>query len=313
MSKEFKENTPNFMLAQEYNIPEYPLTQRTQKKGALRSQIMKDNSSGINYSQQKKSLTNKVDMLKSNIFNDPEKADKNKEDSTVTYQQKKKNMYKENTQKLNQPKDKKNRFNKDDPVLFAKLKWSNDNLNLYFKDQLGQEKKPIERKMNEFYGKNEANKTSFRSKIEDTELFDKLLEQYKKENPKISDAKIKKKVHMFDYNQRLNNQENSKIQVKNCDSKEYKFLCKSLDGDINFREIQKAFRNKGLHIYGIKEDNDSVQTFETKKVVFNIKDHYNNIDEFNKKIDAVKNDLKSNVGYDIEKYEVKKKKFVYVF
>ena len=72
------------------------------------------------------------------------------------------------------------------------------------------------------------------------------------------------------------------------------------NSQINEKEIEKAFADKGIHIYEIKEKDTSVTgNIKDNKIVFKIRENKNDKD-FNKKIKDIKRDFKNNKKVDIK-------------
>lgn len=303
MNNEFSEEKPNFKLMENLQHNDLPAQGKEINRGTLKREIMNPNSTGIGYDHNKETISNRVDMLKSNIFNDPEKEKLNRVDST-------KNLIKDTYKgEVAIPHKKTNRMGKEKENYITKLDWRDTKTNLYFKGEENSDIKPIDRKMKELYGGKEVAKGYYSSrKCEDDKSRTNLMEKIAKSGKGDSIAKIRKQVESMSYYQDDPITKNVNKPIK--DLPEKKFELKNFDksNNVDIEGVEKTFHNKGLHIYGIKHNPSFRGEDGTQgKITFKLRNNENNSINFNKKLNDVKKELKEKNGYDFEHY-VKKKK-----
>ena len=79
---------------------------------------------------------------------------------------------------------------------------------------------------------------------------------------------------------------------------------------ITEKEIEKAFADKGIHIYDIKEESTPIiWNMKDNKIVFKIRENKND-KEFENKIKNIQDDFKNNKKIDIKETALKKNKNV---
>ena len=253
---------------------------------------------------------NRANMLKSNIFNDSKIEKMNTES----------NFIKNNDLirvKIKEKKDKyfgkKAKFDINEEKLPSNLDWKDTKTNLLFNSEKDKEvikKDARQRKFNEIYGTEPSKpkeKAENNFKNNDRNLIDQTM---KKMYNDLNQAKIKKiseNVSQIQGNQFVD--KSSKYKEKNNQNNEvisYEINCNR----IHEKEIEKAFANKGLHIYDIKEGPTSVMgNISDNKIVFKVRENKNDKD-FDKKIKEIKKEFKINKKVDIKTAVQPKKKNV---
>ena len=248
-------------------------------------------------------------MLKSNIFHDSkiEKMNtesnfrKNKDQIKVITKDKKEKNF-----------GKKSKIDKNAEKLPSNLDWRNDKINLLFNSERDKEvikKNARQRKFNEIYG---AEPSKPKEKVEDNfkDNNRKLIEQATKNMySDLNQAKIKKiseNISQIQGNQFVDDSSKYKQKNNNNEAKTYE-----INSDkINEKEIEKAFADKGLHIYDIKDGPTSIMgNMKSNKIVFKVRENKNDKD-FDKKIKELQNDFKENKKADIKTPVQPKKKNV---
>ena len=222
---------------------------------------------------------NRVNMLKSNIFND-----KNIEEMNLKEENKMKDS--KGTNKSSQIKyvekkdnfGKKSKFDKNSEKLPRNLDWRDPKTNLLFNGEMNKEimkKDARQRKFKELYGsepsiKKEKAENNF--KINDRNLIEKTTKEI---NPDLNDARIKKiseNISQIQGNQFLN--DSSKYKTKNKGNEDNIKLYEINSNNINKREIERAFAQKGIKIYDVKEDSEAIfGNNKNNKITFKIRDN----------------------------------------
>ena len=253
---------------------------------------------------------NRVNMLKSNIFNDSKIEKMNTESNfiknndliRVRIKEKKDNKF-----------GKKAKFDNNAEKLPSNLDWKDAKTNLLFnseKDKEAIKKDARQRKFNEIYGTEPSKpkeKAENNFKQNDRNLIEQAIKKmYNDLNPtKIK--KISENVSQIQGNQFVD--KSSKYKEKNNQNNEvisYEINCNR----IHEKEIEKAFANKGLHIYDIKEGPTSViGNIKDNKIVFKVRENKDD-KEFDKKIKEIKKEFKNNKKVDIKTAVQPKKKNV---
>ena len=270
-----------------------------------------NNSTNNVYNPEFDPKQNRVNMLLSNIFNDNKIEKRNREHS-----QKKNNDYNKLNNNANNNDNqvikvkiknkkinKKAKFDKNAEKLPGNLDWRDIRINLLFsaeRDKEVSKKDARTRKFNEIYG-SEPSKP--KEKVEDNFNYNNrdLIEQATKSlYNDLNEAKIKKiseNISQMQGNEFVNN--SSIYKDKNNKNDEIKTF-EVNNSQINEKEIEKAFADKGIHIYEIKEKDTSVTgNIKDNKIVFKIRENKNDKD-FNKKIKDIKRDFKNNKKVDIK-------------
>jgi hypothetical protein len=137
----------------------------------------------------------------------------------------------------------------------------------------------------------------------------KLIEEATKQTySNLNQSKIRKlseNVSDIQGNQFVNNSSKYKTQKDfNNSFKAYEIH----NNNISEKEIEKAFAEKGIHIYDIKEENLSIMgNKKDNKIVFKIRENKNDKD-FDNKIKEVQNDFKNKKKINIKASAQQKKK-----
>ena len=240
-------------------------------------------------------------MLKSNIFNDKTVEEMNKNENNKVKEEKKEkdSLSKENFEK----KDnfgKKSKFEKNDEKLPMNLDWRDTKTNLLFNGEMNKDimkKDARQRKFKELYGsepaiKKERIENNF--KINDRKIIEKMT---KENNPNLNEAKIKRiseNISQIQGNQFLNNYR----QVDNKKEDNIK-LFEVNSKNLGKREIEKAFAQRGIKIYDVKEESDAIfGVNKDNKITFKIREN-----EYDKDFDSKIQDIKNK--FIKEKTEIK--------
>ena len=253
---------------------------------------------------------NKVNMLKSNIFNDEKIEEMNKKEANNA-----KNTNNPTKRILKQKKDnfgKKSKFDKNSEKLPMNLDWRDTKTNLLFNGESNKEilkKDARQRKFKEIYGSDPAipkERTENNFKVNDRNIIEKTTKEM---NPDLNQAKIKKiseNISQLQGNQFIN--DSSKYKIKNNNNEDNIKLYEINSKDINQKEIERAFAEKGIKIFDIKEDIDSI--FGNKKnnrITFKIRD--NEYDKnFDSKVKSVQKEFKNNKNLEIKAFSEQEKK-----
>ena len=251
---------------------------------------------------------NRVNMLKSNIFNSENVEKINNEDKIPKKEEKKvpKKI-------INDKKDnfgKKSKFNKNEEKIPLNLDWRDTKTNLLFNSEMNKDimkKDARQRKFKEIYGSDPVipkQKTENNFKINDRNLIEKAT---KEKNPDLNEAKIKKiseNISQIQGDQFINKSSKFKIKNNNDDIKSFEIN----SDNINQRELEKAFADKGIKIYDVKENTDSILgNNKNNKITFKVRN--NDYDkDFNKKITSIKNEFKNKKNAEIKIFSQEDKK-----
>ena len=251
---------------------------------------------------------NRVNMLKSNIFNS-ENVEKINNEDKITKKEEKKVPKKI----INDKKDnfgKKSKFNKNEEKIPLNLDWRDTKTNLLFNSEMNKDimkKDARQRKFKEIYGSDPVipkQKAENNFKINDRNLIEKAT---KEKNPDLNEAKIKKiseNISQIQGDQFINKSSKFKIKNNNDDIKSFEIN----SDNINQRELEKAFADKGIKIYDVKENTDSILgNNKNNKITFKVRN--NDYDkDFNKKINSIKNEFKNKKKAEIKTFSQEDKK-----
>ena len=254
---------------------------------------------------------NRVNMLKSNIFNDDKREEINKKEGN-----KFKDIKIPQKRKLNDKKDnnfgKKSKFDKNAEKLPMNLDWRDTKTNLLFNGEMNKDimkKDARQRKFEEIYGTDPVipkERTENNFKTNDRKLIEKTTKEI---NPEFNQAKIKKiseNISQIQGNEFLN--DSSKYKIKNNNAEDNIKLYEINAKNINQKEIERAFAEKGIRIYDVKEKVDSIfGVNKDNKITFKIRDNENDKD-FNAKIKNVQNDFKNKRNVEIKPVSQQEKK-----
>ena len=270
-----------------------------------------ERSTNNEYNPKYDAKQNRVNMLKSNIFNDEKVEEINKK-----YGNTKKEISINSNKELKDKKDnfgKKSKFDKNAEKLPRNLDWRDTKTNLLFNGEMNKDimkKDARQRKFKEIYGSDaiipkERAENNF--KTNDRNLIEKTTKQM---NPDLNQAKIKKiseNIAQMQNNQFLN--DSAKYKIKNNNAEDNIKLYEINSKDINKKEIEKAFADRGIKIYDVKENIDSIFSSDNNnRITFKIRDNENDKD-FNNKIKNVQNELKKRNNAEIKTlFQEEKKK-----
>ena len=251
---------------------------------------------------------NRVNMLKSNIFNSENVEKINNEDKIPKKEEKKvpKKIINDKTDNFG----KKSKFNKNEEKIPLNLDWRDTKTNLLFNSEMNKDimkKDARQRKFKEIYGSDPVipkQKAENNFKINDRNLIEKAT---KEKNPDLNEAKIKKiseNISQIQGDQFINKSSKFKIKNNNDDIKSFEIN----SDNINQRELEKAFADKGIKIYDVKENTDSILgNNKNNKITFKVRN--NDYDkDFNKKITSIKNEFKNKKNAEIKIFSQEDKK-----
>ncbi len=271
-------------------------------------------STNNEYNPEIDSKRNRVNMLRSNIFNDKVKERFNTEiNNTNNNNDQIKVKISDKKPKKEKTLGKKAKYEKNEEKFPCNLDWKNEKVNLLFNSERNEDimhKDARQRKLKELYG---VEPSSFNGKgkggknIKNSER--KLIEQATKQTySNLNQSKIKKlseNVSEIQGNQFVNNSSKYKTQKDFYNNfKTYEIHNKNIDE----KEIEKAFAEKGIHIYDVKEENISIiGNKKDNKIVFKIRENKNDKD-FDNKIKEVQNDFKNKKKINIKASVQQKKK-----
>lgn len=247
------------------------------------------NSSGKTFDESQRGKYNRVEGLKSNIFNEPEKE---KLHNRIYAREVPKEE--EEPKEKHENNRKKNVCKEGSDVRFAKLDWKDPRNERLFQKADNEESTAKERKLNDLYGVNSVKSNSTKQ----NELDRKALEyQIQKDHPMESEAQIMKRV------QNVSSLEGSgytsqPITTNDRQSKNYEIKNFTNIDQINVKDIEKLMRNKGMHIYEVKTQDYYMDSNQKGRVLFSIRENSDEI-TFNKKLNEIKEQLRKEQGLEI--------------
>ena len=189
---------------------------------------------------------------------------------------------------------KRSKFDKNEEKLPMNLDWRDEKTNLLFNGEMNKDimkKDARQRKFKELYGsgpsiKKERAENNF--KINDRKIIEKTA---KENNPNLNEAKIKKiseNISQIQGNEFLNN--SSKYKNKNSNNEDNIKLFEVNSKYIGKKEIERAFAQRGIKIYDVKEESDAIFINKDNKITFKIRENEYDKD-FNSKMENIKNEL----------------------
>ena len=272
-----------------------------------------DRSTSNEFNPSVDSKQNRVNMLRSNIFNDNDKekfitelsfANNNNDKIKVKVSDKK--------PKKEKTLGKRGKYEKNADRFPGNLDWKNEKINLLLNSERNEEIMNMDarqRKLKELYGVEPSSPKEKRIKIIKKNK-SKILEQTVKDNfSNLNQAHIKKLSESVG---NLYVNKFSKYKTKNDfnnDFKIYEIQSKN-NKNVNEKEIEKAFAEKGIHIFDVREENLSVTgNKKGNKIVFKIRENKND-ENFDNKIKEIQNDFKNKKKINIKTSDKQKKKNV---
>ena len=275
----------------------------------------RNNSSGYRYEPQN-CKQNRINMLKSNIFNNDDKEILNNKKKTNTRLRSVENFYEDKI--IDFPK--KSLFEKDKDKFPTKTDWKDEKTALLFpiqKDEVIENIPADQRKFNEIYGndakKNEIQniKNDRRDQIE-KKMFDEddiIIKHYNNDKNKIQKASDnisqiqgKEFIEQTDkYTTNINNDSNN--------NNVYEIKCGKNKNNITMKDISTIFAENGVHIYDCEEGKGGfLQNKPEGKFSFKIREDTKD-ENFKQKVEDIKNYLKKSKGVEInlKNNEIKKK------
>ena len=233
-------------------------------------------STNNQYNPEINSKQNRVNMLRSNIFNDNIKERFNTELNNLNNDRDKiKVKISDKKPRKEKTHGKKAKYENNAEKFPSNLDWKNEKINLLFNSERNEvimHKDARQRKLKELYGV-ESSSPKGKGDIKIKNSVRNLIEQATKQSySNLNQSKLKKlsdDVSEFQGNQFVNNSIKYKTQKNfNNDFKEFEIHSKN----INEKEIEKAFAEKGIHIFDVKEENLSVTgNKKDNKIVFKIR------------------------------------------
>ena len=270
-----------------------------------------DRSTSNEFNLDVDSKQNRVNMLRSNIFNDNEK-ERFITELNITNNNKDKIKVKISDKKPKKEKThgKRAKYEKNEAKIPGNLDWKNEKINLLFNSERNEDimhTDARQRKLKELYGVEPSSPKEKGIKIIRKNK-SKIIEQTVKDNfSNLNNANIKKLSESVGnlYGNNL-----SKYKTKNDfnnDFKIYEIQSKN-NKNINKKEIEKAFAQKGIHIFDVREENLSVTgNAKGNNIVFKIRENKND-ENFNNKIKELQNDFKNKKKINIQTSDKQKKK-----
>ena len=269
-----------------------------------------DNSANNIYNPKFDPKQNRVNMLKSNIFNDNKIEKMNTE---TNFRIKKDEIKVITKEKKNKNYGKKAKYEKNAEKLPNKIDWRDSKINLLFNSERDKEvikKDARQRKFQEIYGSKpikpkERLENNF--KINDRKLIEQEAKNLYTDLNASKIKKISENISQIQGNQFLNISSKYK-EKRNKNEINKSFEIKS--SRISEKEIEKAFADKGLHIYDIKEESTPIMgNIKDNKIIFKIRENKND-KEFENKIKNIQDDFKNNKKVALKEAAQKKKKNV---
>lgn len=255
------------------------------------------NNPMINYNKDKgkEYPSNRVELLKSNIFFSPERETLNK---NFIYSKAKDeqeyNSYSERTDHR-----KMNFRLRDNDFIYTKSTWKDDKIDLYYRQtSTGHEDiTAYERKMTELYGRKNLPKLKKQTDAQTRELMKKT---YHYNNPLDNDAKIRKQ---FEQISTLGNNTTANfkaIRVRKAEnlSKNYEIDNYKNIKDANIDSIERELKREGIHVYNRQIDESYSDGKKKGKVSFSIRESHND-NEFMSKFNNALKKIKRETGLDI--------------
>ena len=262
--------------------------------------IFKDNSTNTKFIEGKFSnRQNHINSLKSNIFNDPERENLNKQEIKVNKRENNENINNNNIN--NKYHGKKKILEQDTGTLPAHLDWKNDKTNLFNKEKpitTRENESAFIRKINDLYGENVVGNKLNNSNFENEDR--KKIEIFiQNKYPNENESQIKKRL---EYISDINNNNNiNQINNNNIINKNYEIQFDKIN-NVNINEFKKVFTENGIHIYGVKEDTSYNDGTEKRgRITFSIRENLNK-EDFDDKLNNIRNKIeKDNIRNKIEK------------
>ena len=287
-------------------------TKNNEKRNSNLESLNIERSTNNQYNPKFDPKQNRINMLKSNIFNDEKVEEMNKKEGNKI-----KGINNISNKEFKEKKDnfgKKSKFDKNAEKLPPNLDWRDTKTNLLFNGEMNKDimkKDARQRKFKEIYGSDatipkERAENNF--KTNDRNLIEKKTKQM---NPNLNQAKIKKiseNISQIQNNQFIN--DSSKYKIKNNNEEDNIKLYEINSKNINKKEVEKAFAEKGIKIYDVKENIDSILSSDkNNRITFKIRDNENDKD-FNSKIKNVQNVFKERNNAEIKTLSQEEKKKV---
>ena len=257
-----------------------------------------NNSTNNVYNPNITPIENRVNMLKSNIFNQKRIEKMNTEISF------KKNEEPQIKVKLKEKKhSRRAKFENDGEKFPNNLDWRDAKTNLLFNSEKDIEiikRNARQRKFKEIYGTEPSKpkeKTEDNFKINDRKIIEQETKNMYSGLNQDKIKRISENISQIQGNEFISN--SCRFKGKNVNNREIKSF-EINNSKINGKEIEKAFADKGIHIYDIKEEKTLVLgNIKDNKIVFKIRENKNDND-FDNKIKDIKNEFKTNKNIDIK-------------
>ena len=303
---------PSIQRNNKINKNENNIIQNYEKNDKKLESLNVERSTNNEYNPKYDSKQNRVNMLKSNIFNNENIENTNNEENN-----KKKEDDKFQKKIPREKKDnfgKKSKFDQNADKVPLNLDWRNPKTNLLFNSEMNKDimkKDARQRKFKEIYGQDavlpkERAENNF--KINDRNLIEKAT---KEKNPDLNEAKIKKiseNISQIQGNQFINDSSKYK-NIKNNKEEDIK-LFEINSNNVNKKDLERAFAERGIKIYEVKENNDSIfGNNKNNKITFKVRNNeYGK--EFENKIKNIKDEFKSKKNAEIKSFSQEDKKIV---
>ena len=280
-------------------------------------------------------LQNKINSLKSNIFNEDEKDENNKINNDVSnnnnnnnkkvikvkrkksYQRSKRKksivtLSNYNKNKIFENHTKKNSFYENYMKLQQKPNLVNSKTNLYFQPRKNEDIFKLKREETKTKSISISNpsphKKKYISQNDTRKDIEKTAKNYYQESLNVSKLKkFSSDVSQFQGSKFINDYFSKKNKIQNEEESTYEVKTKLKGSSLDNKYIEKKFAEKGLHIYNLKEDINSLMGNKEKgNLSFIIKNNPYDLN-FDNKINDIKNDLFKNKGTILQKLNGRKK------
>lgn len=276
--------------------------------------LIKTNSAGCIFDMKKSDVYNKIEMLKSNIFNDSAKDENNKKQFATKVIPLDKEIIDYNH--LPKPRYKNNLCTEGDEACFGNIDWKNTKTNLLFRPKISKESKltSFDRKINDLYGENAVgNSNNPKGILSNDKLIKKEVEnifQYLHPNEHI--YQIKKRAQNISATQG-HDFLNDAIKITEGDRTVKTFQLNNFKStsSVNSKRIEKIFKNNGIHLFGMQIDDNCINGKEKGKIVFSLRENTND-KTFNNKFKSASEQIKKEFGVDINTYTNIKKHALYI-
>ena len=259
-----------------------------------------DSSTNNKYNPKFDSKQNRVNMLRSNIFNDINKEKMKVEIKKINDNEEIKVKTSEKQKEKGYGKRAKYEINPE--KLPDNLDWKDSKTSLLFNSEKNKDimkKDARQRKFKEIYGTEPSlpkERVENHFKINARNSIDLATKNMYSELNQDKVKRISENISQIQGNQFVNNSSKYK-ENSNRNGVEKSYEINS--NNINEREIEKAFAEKGIHIYDLREEISVTGNKKDNKIIFRLKKNEND-NEFENKIKEIQGDFKNNKKGDMK-------------